>query len=64
MNDKNRIQLAKDALSLFIRSLPLNCYFNVISFGNDWTAMFSQSGKDIQAVENNQSTRDEALSRV
>ena len=65
MNDKNRIQLAKDALSLFIRSLPLNCYFNVISFGHDWQAMFTQqTGKEILAVENNQHNRDQALSFV
>ena len=28
-----RIELAKDALSIFIRSLPVGCKFSIISFG-------------------------------
>lgn len=31
----NRMQIAKDALSLFIRSLPKDSSFSIISFGNN-----------------------------
>ena len=31
-----RIEKAKEALSLFIKSLPEGCYFNVYSFGSNF----------------------------
>ncbi|CAG9319728.1 unnamed protein product [Blepharisma stoltei] len=41
----SRIQLATEAVALFIRSLPENCYFNVVSFGSSYEAMFKKSKK-------------------
>ena len=35
MHSYNRMQIAKDSLSLFIRSLPEGCTFSVISFGSN-----------------------------
>lgn len=33
MSLNNRIQLAKNALTIFIQSLPVDCTFTIISFG-------------------------------
>lgn len=35
MGMNNRMQIAKDALSLFVKSLPSDCSFSVISFGTN-----------------------------
>ena len=34
MGFTNRIELAREALKLFVRSLPAGCKFQVVSFGN------------------------------
>ena len=39
MSCDNRMPLAVSALSLFIRSLPSNCTFSVISFGSHFEAL-------------------------
>jgi len=36
-----RIEMAKEAAMLFLTSLPVDCKFNVISFGNSFTRMFN-----------------------
>lgn len=36
---------AVEALILFIRSLPINVYFNVMSFGSDFQSLFKESLK-------------------
>ncbi|CAG9310411.1 unnamed protein product [Blepharisma stoltei] len=41
----SRIKLATEAVALFIRSLPANCYFNVVSFGSRYESMFKKSKK-------------------
>jgi von Willebrand factor A domain-containing protein 5 len=34
------MNLAKEALLLFLHSLPLNCKFNVVSFGTNYEKLF------------------------
>ena len=36
----SRIQNAKEALFLFLKSLPAKCYFNVVSFGSSFSCLF------------------------
>ena len=38
-----RINLACEALTLFVRSLPVNSKFNIIPFSSGYKALFSQS---------------------
>ena len=38
----SRIELAKEAAILFIKSLPMNTTFNIISFGSRYEAMFPE----------------------
>jgi len=40
-----RIEKAKEALILFIKSLPQDTYFNVVSFGSDSNSLFAKSLK-------------------
>jgi len=39
------IKMAREALAIFLRSLPKDSYFNVISFGSKYTTMFEESKK-------------------
>ena len=41
--DGTRIVKAKEALLLFLKSLPQESYFNVVSFGNKHKFLFEQS---------------------
>lgn len=38
-----RIEKAKEALILFLKSLPVSTYFNVCSYGSNYELMFSES---------------------
>ncbi|CAF3685831.1 unnamed protein product [Adineta steineri] len=40
MDDENRINLARDALRLFIRSIPPDAHFNIIRFGSNYEILF------------------------
>ena len=40
-----RIQNAKKALAIFLKSLPIDSYFNVVSFGSVYSFMFGESQK-------------------
>ena len=62
MKRENRIQLAKDALSIFIRSLPKDSSFSIIGFGSMFTAM--QSDEDQVIHPYNDDTRDAALCEI
>lgn len=42
---RGRIEVAKEALKLFIQSLPSDCKFNIISFGTKHELMYRQSKK-------------------
>ena len=41
----SRIEQAKKALELFLHSLPMDCYFNIFSFGSSFRSLFSESKK-------------------
>ncbi|CAF1020949.1 unnamed protein product [Adineta steineri] len=43
MNDENKIELARQAMLLFLKSLPMNCYFNIIRFGSNHQGLFSET---------------------
>ena len=38
-----RIDLAKQALKLFLHSLPIGAKFNIVSFGSDFSLLFPES---------------------
>lgn len=38
-----RMRQARDALQIFMRSIPRGTYFNIISFGSSYTKMFDES---------------------
>ena len=56
--DGTLIEKAKEALILFLKSLPVDSYFNVVSFGSSWEKMFPQSQKY------QQSSLEEAISEI
>ena len=43
MGCSNRMELAKQAVQLFLHSLPQGSKFNIVSFGSDFEAMFAGS---------------------
>ncbi|RUS20106.1 hypothetical protein BC937DRAFT_86338 [Endogone sp. FLAS-F59071] len=44
-----KIEKTAEALSLFLRSLPRDCYFNVISFGSTFSPLFKDSSEAYNA---------------
>jgi hypothetical protein len=62
MKDEGKIGLARQAMSLFLKSLPVNCQFNIVRFGSSHQALFS----DITAVydENNAQKAEELTNRM
>ncbi|CAF1045856.1 unnamed protein product [Didymodactylos carnosus] len=42
MKDENKIGLARQAMLLFLKSLPVNCHFNIVRFGSQYKTLFSE----------------------
>ncbi|CAF1067254.1 unnamed protein product [Rotaria sordida] len=53
MDGENKIGLAAQAMLLFLKSLPINCHFNIVRFGSQHQTLF----KDITAVYNEKNTQ-------
>ena len=53
------IRLAREALMLFIQSLPFDCKFNVCSYGSEYDFLFSGG-----SLEYNDNTLSKALGAV
>jgi len=43
MKNENKIGLAREAMLVFLKSLPKNSYFNIIKFGTKYTCLFNES---------------------
>jgi len=43
MKNENKIGLAREAMLVFLKSLPKNSYFNIIIFGTKYTCLFNES---------------------
>jgi hypothetical protein len=41
MESEDKIGLARKAMLLFLKSLPINCRFNIIRFGSSFSALFN-----------------------
>lgn len=52
------MKIAKEAVKLWLKSLPNNCYFNIFSFGSTYESIFPT------CKEYNQKTFDEAMARI
>lgn len=53
MSDESKIDYARQSMSLFLKSLPVNCHFNIIRFGSKHESLF----KDITAVYNSENAQ-------
>lgn len=42
MQDENKIGLARQAMLVFLKSLPLDCHFNIIRFGSQYKSLFTE----------------------
>ena len=42
MNDENKIGLARQAMLVFLKSLPVHCHFNIIRFGSNYKCLFNE----------------------
>ncbi|CAF1222422.1 unnamed protein product [Rotaria sordida] len=56
MHEQNKIGLAREAMLLFLKSLPLDCQFNIIQFGSNHEALFDEvtsiyNEKNVQKAE-------------
>ncbi|CAF4881683.1 unnamed protein product, partial [Rotaria sp. Silwood1] len=42
MEDENKIGLVREAMLIFLKSVPINCYFNIIRFGSYYESLFEK----------------------
>jgi hypothetical protein len=56
MADENKIGYARQAMSIFLKSLPIGSYFNIFRFGSE----YKQFKKDQITIEYNEQTAKEA----
>ena len=61
MGGAGRMDAAKSALKIFMRSLPADCLFSICSFGTRFTWMTCPSGGSSMEIPYTESTKDEAL---
>ena len=54
MADENKIGFARQAMLLFLKSLPVNCHFNIIRFGSNYESLFKD---DITAIYNKENAQ-------
>ena len=52
-----RLDMAKEALKIFLHSLPFNCYFNIVSFGSTFNYLF-ENGSTIYDDHSLQKAKD------
>ena len=57
-----RIDLAKDALAIFVRSLPVGCKFSIISFGSHFQNM-NYEGQDF-GIPYDEGSKNHALAEI
>ncbi|CAF3800096.1 unnamed protein product [Adineta steineri] len=43
MQSENKIELARQAMLIFLKSLPVNCYFNIVRFGSKYKCLFNET---------------------
>ena len=53
-----KISTLRDALQLFLKSLPVNCYFNIGSFGSNFSSLWPPS------IAYSQNSLDEAVKHI
>ena len=57
MSAENKISLAREAMLLFLRSLPLDSHFNIIRYGTSYDVLFKS---EIMTAVYNEKTAQEA----
>ncbi|UJR20577.1 hypothetical protein I4U23_023703 [Adineta vaga] len=60
MNDENKIDYARQAMSVFIKSLPIDSHFNIIQFGSAYQIFKSNA----ITIEYNEQTANEAANYI
>ena len=53
MQDENKIGLARQAMLVFLKSLPFHCHFNIIRFGSNHQSLFTE----VTAIYNEENAR-------
>ena len=48
--DENTIASMRQAMFVFLKSLPLNCHFKIIRFGFDHRSLFSETSDQMGGI--------------